>query len=461
MELGKNYLSHKLSSSKKLITKQNQLTCAFDETLTVTMSIPAWMYVNKTFDRYNYVLSFEWGGESEMTLKWDDQLTALTQGSVRNRVAINFNDRPLIKDYHGALQLICHGKNVWFTQPTLTVVGDETWKQENMKPMIMVIGGGNYMNHDLSYLDPMNIYAFAHVYNYHFRYYLQKLGYETFLLKLNKGVLSEAVCDLLPNVTHVIDTNLRGISNKHKVDSGFIERLRKKTSGYICQICDKGVEHKGPQDVTFYGVPVGRKTKPRNHWIGWAANSDYMKPSPDSLFRIIINQRSTKENGSNPTNIIESVLNQYGNKPGYEVVRYAWNDQCSKYTDHFEGQYDNYVLIKEKIPLMEKIKLQNTARVFVQCRKESLGISVIEAAMSGALVVLVGDMIKPALVDNMLPCLHFKSLLDVDWSVIEAKADPAKIHQEAFLWNWDNLALRINLFLTIGVPVSFESNTGL
>ena len=101
------------------------------------------------------------------------------------------------------------------------------------------------------------------------------------------------------------------------------------------------------------------------------------------------------------------------------------------------------------LPYDEACEIYNKSHVFVVTHKESLGYSVIECAMAGALIVSFGNFINKNYLNNFHNII-FDNIEDFNWDTIIENIDVQKSRKmaEKFTWDifFDKIILNLNLF---------------
>lgn len=167
----------------------------------------------------------------------------------------------------------------------------------------------------------------------------------------------------LSDIDHILALGTRYFT---KIPRECADILRNSCHGAVTQIHDGPIYESGIVDCTFT-VKDSMNCR-KHHYIGWAADPELCKPTQlkDEL-RILIDHPNPSPNKFDMT---QQILN--------EVLNYAANDSN-------EFIHIKRLVVGGRIPYPEICKKYSKAHLFLVTHPESVGMSVLETAMCGAL----------------------------------------------------------------------------
>lgn len=221
-----------------------------------------------------------------------------------------------------------------------------------------------------------------------------------------------------------------------KVPAECASVLRSRFRGAVTQLHD-GKSRAGV-DCTF---TVKRVALPRHHCVGWAADPELCRPKQDRReLRILVDHPNYVTLRGDKTKDILRDIKRF-------VRSGAWRSKFSSVRVRriadgavVDGSEPVTRYSRQSIPLPAICEEYSKAHLFMVTHRESIGLSVLETAMAGALPVAPHGFI-PA--DRLATVRHVKYERAVPWSQvlqaidIEASREMAKAH------TWTKVAARI------------------
>ena len=297
---------------------------------------------------------------------------------------------------------------------------------------------------DLSLYD---IDSTATLYSYFLRKEFDKLGVETIPCRDGGFDVNNYKNFKIPDCDHILSVEQRGWYNRQKYVNFPLEDLvRKHIKGKICTICDHNILV-GYEDLLFYATPMKphQESKPKTVLVGWAASPEVCFPEKDpDILRILIDH-SYYGNPEKPgvpdrdisDSIIRSCLN-FSKKSEKKVIlrRFISNGVETIKDESFKKDIYN----RSGIPYPEACEEYRKADIFIVTHPESLGISVIESAMSGALIIVPFKYIKIFLTEDLLVYTFDPGQGEIDWDVVISMLNIEEAREKALKHSWNHVA---------------------
>ena len=187
------------------------------------------------------------------------------------------------------------------------------------------------------------------------------------------------------------------------------------------------------------------------HWMGWCASSNYCQPKPTDRFQIFVDHPNY--GGTDYSHVIfdalQIVCDECGKAPPEILVQTNRGiESWSKDAPYPSFDYDR----KSKVPWLEIQELYGLTSLFIVTHPESAGLAVIEAAMSGARIVVPRNngrsFISTALLSGCIDHITLEcdktTLADGIFSSVELGVDRFLNHQKlASSHDWSNGAARV------------------
>jgi hypothetical protein len=219
--------------------------------------------------------------------------------------------------------------------------------------------------------------------------------------------------------------------------------------GYKTCIRDSYIE-KNNVDILFYNIPSDLKPKKNSQNILFGCDEIKLSPKKNNNILEILIDHSYYEEGRNILDYSDKILS----KTAHFFNSYKKKFILRRFISNGIEEIDIKKPIKSDLynriglPYDEACEIYNKSHVFVVTHQESLGYSIIECAMAGALIVSFGNFINK----NYLNCFHhivFDNIEDLNWSNIIKNIDVQKSRKmaEKFTWDifFDKILLKINV----------------
>jgi len=316
---------------------------------------------------------------------------------------------------------------------------------------ILFLAGGKGLDVPTSELSPLSIVSTATVYNYFLRHEMERVpGVETATYTFSKVQGPAKAAKYLENyhppaADHVICLEQRGFQ---AADPLICEFFRQRTSGAVCAICDHD-ELLGPEHYLFHVQQTRHyPPDPRSVHVTWAAAPQFCYPEKEPGVLNILVDHNNYSGADRANEVIDtlcefalhrfdSIKHRYGfdrmvirqfKSGGLEVIDPANPSRFGRYN-------------RRGIPFPDACREYRRANIFFVTKPESMGLSMIECAMSGALIVAPAGYANKYLIDP-LNYVMWEDRIDMD--DVMAALDIERSAASAAPFNWQNLA---SLFL--------------
>ena len=295
---------------------------------------------------------------------------------------------------------------------------------------ILVIVGGENHHHINTVIGTPSLYAF------YLSREFRRLGHDVVFSNIAGAGDDYTYYDSWepPYADHAISCEQRTFANRHVA---CIRKLRERVTGCVATICDNN-EITSHEDVVFYAVPA--REKPGSKYIGWAADGDLIHPAQASVYdrrylRFLVDHAY---HGTHPSvqdrtpQIVAEIMSWVDSHPDLDVFVRQFTTEgpvTLPTTANDRGYSCGY---------LGAVAEYCKADVFFVTHAESLGLSVIEAAMAGALIVTPQEFIRPQLLaDIPHHCYSGKP----NWDLILDHIDPLGIRASVAKYNrWREIA---------------------
>lgn len=249
----------------------------------------------------------------------------------------------------------------------------------------------------------------------------------------------------IPEADHCIAFEQRTFFNR---SPSYYNAVKSKIKGKITTICDNNYNI-GPEDCTFYSVGwIDNRIIPKSLYVGWAAEPSelYINKNSNEL-RILIDHSyygDVKNNSDYSKEIIHDVCNYVNNYNKYRILQPNKNNIIVRRfisggietLDTKNPWFETYN--RAGLNFKDACDEYNKTNIFIVTHNESLGLSVIEAAMAGALILIPNDSIKPWLV-NDLNCIKFDAKKGIPWKDVMKKLNPEESRRLALKYNYKDV----------------------
>lgn len=324
-------------------------------------------------------------------------------------------------------------KDIRLTNIKYQILPNDDFHLLNKNKLFLIIGGSEISHKNTDELSIGEIKDYATNVCYNLRIYLEKMGYTTISIPATTGSYKADYYKILPIFNHAIDINQRGFRKK---PISFFNQIESHVTGKTCAICDHNKFQMpldldyGKQDILFYMID-NKITNDRSYFLGPPANHELFFPNqPDfnDELNIIVNQSNNLHDRTDNDKlkfVLDQLFLECEKNNKIKITRYAWYDDVINFNDPYIGR-ENYTIIKDRLKMDEKAELQNKCHVFISIRKETLGLSIIEALMSGCLVLFFGDQLKHQFISKY-PHKRMTYYRDFDFHNIYNKIDKKMI----------------------------------
>jgi hypothetical protein len=256
-------------------------------------------------------------------------------------------------------------------------------------------------------------------------------------------------------VNHIIALGVRFFHrNSHKIGAA----IQKEFPGLVCQIHDGSLLDDFPVDLNFcikddeyryLDNENNRLTrhKSANYYIGWAADSSMFYPAQasDGTLRVFVDHSTFSDNSSDYSlNVLMSLIRLKqevlaGRIEGFKDlhVRTLTNRGLEDIDlDHiFIEPYNRYAVSANDF----SAELRQS-HVFMVTHNESVGLCVLEAAMSGCAVFIP----KGTIAQDLVNCVRGTEFTNsVNWEKLSSKINPELNSLYVQKFNWQSVAHNI------------------
>lgn len=288
-----------------------------------------------------------------------------------------------------------------------------------------------------------------HIFTYMLNKYLSGRGDEIILYQCTTKGTSSRFKDIVsnekfPEADHAILVDNRGFLNR--VDE-FWDMLKLKIKGAICTFSASNV-FTGNEDILYYMIPSGKTNKRRCKLIYWPCDHNLCSPRQDlSTLKILVDHnyyghyKGMVE--SDKTKIITEQVCKFALDGNFEkpvkITRFikggVENVDPNNVTDtekYVQGKGLNYE---------EACALYSSCDIFFVTHKECMGLSVLECAMAGCLIVAPKGYIKRELITK-LNYVEFEGD-EIPWEYIKNRLNIELSRKRALKFSWEHASERI------------------
>ena len=244
----------------------------------------------------------------------------------------------------------------------------------------------------------------------------------------------------------------RGYISRGKQNGKRYYNLLKKYCRKVTTICDN-IDVIGFADITYYATPINiKKISHRGHldyiknnslYVGWAADPNTCKIEKDKRQKTILIDHAYYDTKPYPdwtNDIVNSASNYMKKNKNVIFNRFVSNTGVERVR-----LQDNTVEIFNRSKGLRHIdacREYSKSDIFVVTHPESMGLSVIESAMAGALVLSPKGFIKRGLI-SPLHHLEFSDKNKIPWDKAIRMVDHNLARSKAMKYNWDSVSSKI------------------
>jgi hypothetical protein len=204
----------------------------------------------------------------------------------------------------------------------------------------------------------------------------------------------------------------------------------------------------GPEDVLFYMVPSGKRNKRHCKYLGWTCDSTLCKPMQlKNKFRILIdhsyygryqNMIKSDMTDSITKQVCEFAKTKRINGKRFIVKRFI-NGGIEQVDVKNPSIMEKYVQ-NNGLSYLEACREYSRTDVFIVTHKECMGLSVLENAMAGALIVAPKGYIKEELLSKVH---HVEFEETIDWDIVMQSIDVKKSRKMALQFDIQKFVQKI------------------
>jgi len=308
--------------------------------------------------------------------------------------------------------------------------------------------------------------SFSEIFSYHLKLEFEKreelnITFDNIPLRIQKTkvVEIEEYFKTIPNqkYDHIIAFGVASFRNLPK-NTYKILKPKLKSNGKICHICDHNIPNHGNWDITFTQGFAGAESAD-NIYVNWAADATgIINNQDDNILRIFIDhphyvQQYMKDDYTNKILLRLKELHDsadYG-KVYNEIVIYRLINNGVETVNVGDIKKDIFNITPQQynrvsITYDELIKLLSKTHIFIPTHKESLGLTVLEAAMSGNLILCQqGHILQDRLDTIVYKYVNFDKPLN--WINVLNDISPEKCRNKAANNNFTELVNNMIMYL--------------
>lgn len=301
---------------------------------------------------------------------------------------------------------------------------------------IVILSGPQKATEDLSYDD---IKGTPSLYAYYLRKEFEKMGVETIPCRcpsITESDVSYQKGYFVPEGDHILSLEQRGWLLREHCPT-LLAKVKKSISGKMLTICDNN-DVIGKEDTLFYAVPASAKEK--SVYVGWAADPFLCYPDKrKGILRILIDHSYYGKSDTDlSVEIVRDVL-QFAQSCDEEVIVRRFISGGAE-TIALNETPKKDVYSRGGLSYLKACEEYRKADIFIVTHPESLGLSVIESARAGALIVIPRGYIKPSLIKS-LNVYEFTE--KISWGQVLSQLNPELSEQNAAEFTWDKIAKKI------------------
>jgi len=279
-----------------------------------------------------------------------------------------------------------------------------------------------------------DIFGTGQLYSYYLRKEMVKRGIETVPCRcpsVNAGV-KEYEALTIPKGDHLISVEQRGIylRKQHPI---LLKKMKESISGKITTICDNN-EVIGAEDALFYAVPAS--PKPKSIYVGWAVDHSVCFPQKDpNVLRILIDHSYYGANSNTDLSIpifkdVMNFANEYKERP--VIVRRFISGGVETCDANSKPEIYN----RSGLTFKDACAEYRQADIFIVTHQESMGLSVLESAAAGALVITPHGFIKQSLLHDLN---HLTFQRGIPWKTALNMINHEESYKKTLKYNWSDV----------------------
>ena len=271
------------------------------------------------------------------------------------------------------------------------------------------------------------INSLSTIYAYHFNKWLSR--YVDCNISFNSAYLKIDEINSVDNYDFCIILVNRGVKT---MKNAIFEILRTKIKYQIITICaTNSIIDK--EDLLLFTMG---QSKPKTKRLYWGADFDLLKPLKSNTINVLVDHKYYGKPTSNmykndKTEIFIKSLLKYKNDGHDIIIKHIGAGQVHEVTNDYKIQEYKQSLAMD---FREIYKYYNEAHIYIVTHAESFGLTTIECASAGALIVEPISYIKTDIINR----LHHVSITDMDHI------------------NWDDIIKQININKSINMAKVFS-----
>jgi hypothetical protein len=285
--------------------------------------------------------------------------------------------------------------------------------------------------------DLAEVHNFSGVYSYFLARALREAGAEVVFADPRPDAAAYLLLDL-DGVDHVL-----GMHSRHfdRAPAECLAVLRGRFRGAVTQLADRPLRHQRV-DCTF--TARDDKGIPTNHCIGWAAEPDVCRPAqrPGEMMILIDHPDYVPDRGWDRSVEVKRQVLRLIQSPAlwsrrfdcvtaFEIADGAIVPCC------FDGEQP---FTRRHMPYPDACAAYGRASLFLVTHRESLGLTVLETALCGALPVVPKGFIQP---DRLATIRHVEYEGAIDWPAVLDMIDVEASRELAMANSWARVAGRM------------------
>ncbi len=250
---------------------------------------------------------------------------------------------------------------------------------------------------------------------------------------------------------HAICTEQNGFERREPY---FLEIVRKHTKGAVCTIADHDLGD-GDEDLVLHARRSTNHRPGRSAWIGWAADPELFRPEKsDDTLTIFVDHKYYADARVDWTERLLAEATRFA--VDYEAGRYRQIKGKTRARVVFLGPSgieesrpphirdekfgDDRRLFLARVAQSELAEIYRKTDIYIVTHSETMGLSTLEAALAGALIVSPVGFVRSEL---LYPLDHIEFGHSVDWQYALDRVDPSYSQILATEFSWNRLADRV------------------
>lgn len=294
-----------------------------------------------------------------------------------------------------------------------------------------------------------NLKVQYHIFAYQIDNYLKLQGNDNFIImhaQMPERGNSSRIKNLpeyqnfkCPQTDFTIVCESRGIYYRPDI---FYDKIREKTSKGIMTFCASNTIL-GKENVLFYMVPSGKRKKRRCKLLNWTADDVLCKPKQNPFkLRILIDHNyygpHTRMLQNDLTVDITNQVCEFAKKEkikGNQVEVRRFITGGVETIDIENPQIMNKYIQGSGLSYEEVCEEYSKTDIFIVTHMECMGLSVLESAMSGALILTPINYIKHELIRDLN---HIQFDKEIKWETVLKNLNYDLSRQKATCFSWRN-----------------------